>query len=749
MAELDSSIVLGQLIVTENAKVAGTISEGGVLLSDKYGAKGAGAPILTTARAIAIAGDATGTANFDGSANIAISITLANTGVSASTYRSVTVNAKGLVTGGSNPTTIAGYGLTDAVSTSDVVTTATANKILKLDGSAKLPASITGNADGNAATATKLATARNIAITGDLAWNLNFDGSANVTAAGTLSNTGVTASTYRSVTVDAKGRVTGGTNPTTIADYGLTDAVSTADVVTVAAANKILKLDANSKLPANITGNADGTAANATKLATARSIAITGDMTWSVSFDGSANVSAIGTLKNTGTPGTYTKVTTDAQGRVTAGSNPTTLAGYGISDGSPSNHNHTLDSLSNVTITTKATGDLVKWNGSAWVNFAPTYISGNQTITLTGDVTGTGTTSIVTSLANVGTAGTYTKVTTDEHGRVTAGSTPTTLAGYSIADACKTTKWTAISTGLTWSRLFSMTGSIVVGHSFILSITGTRNAVVFNATFLVNTGHSSVCNIVQLNSTSYSTFKLRGEVDSNGDGFISIFDDANAITNATTQTLTVVVMNLRETTITPNTTFVDGTVTTGYTVSAEVRSVIGASMVATNFVGNASTATKLATARAIAISGDMTGTANFDGTGDISISGTLANTGVSASTYRSVTVDSKGRVTGGTNPTTIATYGLTDAVSTSDVVTTATANKILKLDGSAKLPASITGDAATVGGKAASAFLLSDAASEQIASVSMLKVHSTTTTERFEIEFNETLQSLDFCYYAS
>lgn len=40
------------------------------------------------------------------------------------------------------------------------------------------------------------------------------------------------------------------------------------------------------------------------------------------------------------------------------------------------------------------------------------------------------------------------------------------------------------------------------------------------------------------------------------------------------------------------------------------------------------------------------------------------------------------------------------SVSSSDVVTTATPNKILKLDANGKLPASITGDAATVGGKA-------------------------------------------------
>lgn len=42
----------------------------------------------------------------------------------------------------------------------------------------------------------------------------------------------------------------------------------------------------------------------------------------------------------------------------------------------------------------------------------------------------------------------------------------------------------------------------------------------------------------------------------------------------------------------------------------------------------------------------------------------------------------------------------TEKVPASDVVTTAAANKILKLDSNAKLPASITGDAATVGGKA-------------------------------------------------
>lgn len=63
---------------------------------------------------------------------------------------------------------------------------------------------------GNADTATKLIQARNIAMTGDVAWSVNFDGSQNVTAAATLSNTGVGAGEYPVVTVNAKGRVTAG-----------------------------------------------------------------------------------------------------------------------------------------------------------------------------------------------------------------------------------------------------------------------------------------------------------------------------------------------------------------------------------------------------------------------------------------------------------------------------------------------------------------------------------------------------------
>lgn len=55
---------------------------------------------LSTAREISLTGDATGAANFDGSAPTAIAVTLKNSGVIAGTYSAVQVDAKGRVTKG-------------------------------------------------------------------------------------------------------------------------------------------------------------------------------------------------------------------------------------------------------------------------------------------------------------------------------------------------------------------------------------------------------------------------------------------------------------------------------------------------------------------------------------------------------------------------------------------------------------------------------------------------------------------------
>jgi hypothetical protein len=77
----------------------------------------------------------------------------------------------------------------------------------------------------------------------------------------------------------------------------------------------------------------------------------------------------------------------------------------------------------NGTATTPASSDnTTKVATTAFVK-AQNYVTGNQTVTLSGDVTGSGTTAITATLANTGSAGTYTKVTTDAKGRVTSGTT--------------------------------------------------------------------------------------------------------------------------------------------------------------------------------------------------------------------------------------------------------------------------------------------------------------------------------------
>lgn len=72
---------------------------------------------------------------------------------------------------------------------------------------------LTGTAAVNTTgSAAKLTTPRTISASGDATWTATFDGSANVTSGLTLAATGVTAGTYDEVTVDAKGRVTAGSN---------------------------------------------------------------------------------------------------------------------------------------------------------------------------------------------------------------------------------------------------------------------------------------------------------------------------------------------------------------------------------------------------------------------------------------------------------------------------------------------------------------------------------------------------------
>ncbi len=155
------------------------------------------------------------------------------------------------------------------------------NNIVQLNGTAKIPA-----------------------VDGSLLTNLN----ASSIASGTVPSGNIPSLDWSKITTG---------KPTTFSGYGITDAASSTLTSTYL-----------------YVGNGSNVATG---------VAMSGDATL-------ANNGAIA-LKNTGTAGTYTKVTTDAQGRVSSGTTllaadvpnldwskittgkPTTLAGYGITDG--------------------------------------------------------------------------------------------------------------------------------------------------------------------------------------------------------------------------------------------------------------------------------------------------------------------------------------------------------------------------------------------------------------------------------
>jgi len=80
----------------------------------------------------------------------------------------------------------------------------------------------------------------------------------------------------------------------------------------------------------------------------------------------------------------------------------------------------------------------------------------------------------------------------------------------------------------------------------------------------------------------------------------------------------------------------------------------------TSITGNAGTSSKWLSKMLLNLIGDASGTGSFDGSETTNVNLTLANSGVTAGTYTKTTVDAKGRVTSGSNPSTLSGMGITD-----------------------------------------------------------------------------------------
>lgn len=305
-----------------------------------------------------------------------------------------------------------------------------------------------------------------------------------------------------------------------------------------------------------------------------------------------------------------------------------------------------------------------------------TVVTSNNlpTITVSGDASGSGTTSLALTLASVGSSGTYTKVTTDSKGRVTSGSNPTTLSGYGITDAQSLNAGlTSISTasGGATAGLLKKTAAntytidtstyLTANQSITLSGdvsgSGTTAITATLATVNANTGSfgsGTVVPVITVNGKGLVTGVSTSSITANGIGAVAKTGDTMSGTltlMAGTNTVPPLKLQLG----TNLTSLVFGAVefdgTTVYvTNNAGTPTRKAVAYTDSNITGNAATATKLATGRTLSATGDVSwSVASFDGSANVSGVATLANSGVTAGTYSAVTVNAKGLVTAGLN----------------------------------------------------------------------------------------------------
>jgi phage-related tail fiber protein len=320
---------------------------------------------------------------------------------------------------------------------------------------------ITATLDGNASTATALQTSRTISLTGDISGTSDpFNGSANVSFNTSLSNTGVSAGTYTKLTVDVKGRVTAA-NTLSDSDIPSLTAAKITDFDTQVRLNRLdqLALPTSSVSLNNqrITGVAapvsSTDAVNKQYVDSSAQGLIVKDAVVAATT-GNITLSGLQTIDG---------VTLSADNRVLVkeqtvkSTNGIYLAKSGVwirsTDADQDAEiqtglfvfveNGTVNGSSGWVLTTPDPIDLDvddltfnKFSGAG-------QIEGGNGLTKIGNILNVETASasrIVVNadsidLAATGTPGTYRSVTVDAYGRVTSGTTPTTLAGYEIIDA--------------------------------------------------------------------------------------------------------------------------------------------------------------------------------------------------------------------------------------------------------------------------------------------------------------------------
>lgn len=207
----------------------------------KGGASGAveSADKLTVPRTISISGDGTGSASFDGSKDVTISLALSDTAVTAGTYTKVTVDSKGRVTKGENIAITDVTGLQDKISSIETSVSGKADKSTTLAGYGITNAYTKTEVDGKVSDLTSQLGTANEAIEG-LETSIESKADKSTTLAGYGITDAYTASTIdgklankadASTVSELTSTVAGkADSATSLAGYGIQDAYTKTEV---------------------------------------------------------------------------------------------------------------------------------------------------------------------------------------------------------------------------------------------------------------------------------------------------------------------------------------------------------------------------------------------------------------------------------------------------------------------------------------------------------------------------------------
>jgi phage-related tail fiber protein len=302
---------------------------------------------------------------------------------------------------------------------------------------------------------------------------------------------------------------------------------------------------------------------------------------------------------------------------------------------------------------------------------AQNYLTGNQSISVTGDASGSGTTAITLTLASVGTAGTYTKVTTDAKGRVTSG---TTLSATDIP-TLTASKISDFDTQVRTSRLDQMaapTAAVSLNSQKITNLaTPTADTDAATKAYVDATKQGlDVKDSVRAATTGSITLSGTQTVDSvaliAGDRVL-VKDQSTASANGIYEVAAGAWTRSADAAVSAEVTAGMFTFVEQGTVNADSGWVLTTDNPITLGTTNL-TFTQFSGAGQISAGAGLTKTGNTLDVGTASASRIVVNadsidlaTIGTAGTFQSVTVDAYGRVSAGTNPTTLAGFGITDA----------------------------------------------------------------------------------------